>query len=434
MAARPTHDLLTAASSKALPLARLPTNTTTSKHAVHRWFNFIAGFSPELVRAAIELELPKTSGPLTLLDPFSGCGTAPLEARLQGFSAVAYEPHPFFATISEAKANSPAYWPDLEQIHDTIIAAVSHRTTHGITLSTPAKTFLGKMFHGNHLEYLCAARQALMDKGLSNNPLAILILSRILDHCCFSATDGIYKAPTSTKNALTPIDASKKVFATLKNDEQEARLSGGLVQILPSSSETMEELTSNTVDVVITSPPYLNNFDFAEMTRMYLYFWGIASSWNEITTRVRAKLIVNTTTALRGHKDIQDYYRKTLPKEVRFAADKSVNALADRRSIKPGKKDYNLLVYPYFSQMQNVLRETLRVLKTGSSFHMMVSDAALYGIHIPTPQWLAKIMVECGFMDVRCDLVRQRGHRWILNKREGSANGLGEYYVYGRAY
>ena len=64
---------------------------------------------------------------------------------------------------------------------------------------------------------------------------------------------------------------------------------------------------------------------------------------------------------------------------------------------------------------------------------MMISDAALYGVHIPAPQWLARIMTDCGFRDVECEIVRVRGQRWILDKREGSAQGLGEYYISSKA-
>jgi hypothetical protein len=151
------------------------------------------------------------------------------------------------------------------------------------------------------------------------------------------------------------------------------------------------------------------------------------------TDRVRSRLIVNTTTALKGHKDRQEAYRDTLPKEVRLAADAAVKILSHRRKEKAGKKEYDLLVYPYLSQMQQVLRETKRVMKPGAPFHMMVSDAALYGVHLSAPQWLAHIMSECGFRDVQCEMLRPRGHRWILEKREGAAQGLGEYYVFGRA-
>ncbi len=34
--------------------AKLPTNLTTKKHPVHRWMNFIAGFSPEFVSSCIQ--------------------------------------------------------------------------------------------------------------------------------------------------------------------------------------------------------------------------------------------------------------------------------------------------------------------------------------------------------------------------------------------
>ena len=436
MPTRSNLKILEAVSSPSVNFERLSTNTTTRNHAVHRWFNFIAGFSPELVQSSVGTWVSAPSIETRLLDPFSGCGTAPLAARLLGLSAVAYEPHSFFAVISEAKANSPSYWTDLPSIHSALAQGISRRDSHGshgIDVSQSAAAFLGKMFHKNDLFALYSARRELDERGFGAHPLAVLILSRILDYCCFAATDGIYKAPTSSKRALTPNEALDKVLGTLADDEYEAQLEGGPVLIYEKSSECMDELDDDSIDVVVTSPPYLNNFDFAEMTRMYLYFWGLASSWGDITTRVRSRLIVNTTTAVKGHKESQQAYRNTLPEKVRRAADIAVESLSMRRKNKAGKKEYNFLVYPYLSQMQQVLREIRRVLKPGASFHMMVSDAALYGVHLPAPQWLAQIMTECGFLDVQCEIVRARGYRWILDKREGSPKGLGEYYVFGRA-
>lgn len=420
-----------ASSASPVRVEQLPTNTTTRGHAVHRWFNFIAGFSPELVQASVAATNRPTSQ-LQLLDPFSGCGTAPLAARLLGVKGVSYEPHPFFAAISKAKANSPLYWPSLPKIKAAIAKGILNRDSPA-EISTSASVFLAKMFQEEDLLALLTARRELEEADLHQNPLAILILSRMLDHCCFAATDGIYKAPTSTKRAIAPKDAFDKVFGLLKEDEAEATLGRDLCHVHEKSSECMSELSDESVDLIVTSPPYLNNFDFAEMTRMYLYFWAMASSWGEITDRVRSRLIVNTTTALKGKKEQQDAYRASLPHEVMIAADAAVGALADKRKEKAGKKEYDFLVYPYLSQMQSILDESHRVLRSGAPFHMMVSDAALYGVHLPAPQWLAEIMKEIGFTDVRCEMVRSRGGRWLLDKREGSTNGLGEYYVFGRA-
>src|SRR5262245_54798597 len=53
---------------------RLPTNTTTHQHPIHRWFNFIAGFSPEFVHECCE-GVTSRDHLATILDPFAGCAT-----------------------------------------------------------------------------------------------------------------------------------------------------------------------------------------------------------------------------------------------------------------------------------------------------------------------------------------------------------------------
>jgi DNA modification methylase len=191
----------------------------------------------------------------------------------------------------------------------------------------------------------------------------------------------------------------------------------------------MSAVEARSVDVAVTSPPYLNNFDFAEMTRMHLYFWGICSSWREITAEVRARLIVNTTTALTGHRDVQAQYRARIADSLLPELDSIVSALARERRHRAGKKEYDLLVYPYFAQMTRVLLETQRCLSLGSTIHVVVADAAFYGIHVSTPQFLAAAMSDMGFKAVECIKLRDRGHRWILEKRDGSPTGLGEYHI-----
>ena len=44
-----------------------------------------------------------------------------------------------------------------------------------------------------------------------------------------------------------------------------------------------------------SSPPYLNNFDYADATRLELYFWGPVASWKEMCESVRSGMLVATT-------------------------------------------------------------------------------------------------------------------------------------------
>jgi len=38
-------------------------------------------------------------------------------------------------------------------------------------------------------------------------------------------------------------------------------------------------------------------------------------------------------------------------------------------------------------------------------------------------------MKAIGFSEIEIKLIRKRGHRWVLNKRDGAKEGLGEYHI-----
>lgn len=80
------------ASNKGLPL--------------HRWVNWIAGFSAGFVQQALELHLPVPSPEQVVLDPFGGVGTTPITAYLRGHSVLSYEINPFPALVQRAKLDA----------------------------------------------------------------------------------------------------------------------------------------------------------------------------------------------------------------------------------------------------------------------------------------------------------------------------------------
>lgn len=415
-----------------IPSHILPTNITTDRHPVHRWFNFIAGFSPEFVsKCIIDANLGDDS---LIVDPFAGCGTTLVEANVQGIRSIGFEAHLFLANICKSKLLIET---DIEIIHAIRddLSAIDPNEEILTEYSKASRKFLGKLIPEDSLIALVTACRKVESYTDKKYTMAYMILSRVLDLCSHSKTDGVYKAPTTRKKAQSYDEALETVCDTISEDllfSQFNRIKNR-AKILLQSSEDMSAIEKQSCDLLVTSPPYLNNFDYAEMTRMYLYFWSHAENWREITEKVRSKLIVNTTTALKGHKNRIWKYRAQIPQCVRDELDNYFNALSEKRKVKPGKKRYNYIVYPYFYQMANVLKSSHKALRNGATVHIIVSDAALYGIHIKTQEILASIMDAVGFHDIEVIKLRSRGHRWVLDKREGAEDGLGEYLIVGNA-
>jgi DNA modification methylase len=406
---------------------RLPTNTLSHKHRVQRWANFIAGYSVEFVEQCLAR---RNSDIDTVIDPFLGCGTTLVTAKNMGFSGIGFDRHPVFYNLAVAKLGNYKL-EDLDLVRSNLL-------THneGLIWSDDARTFLEKLFANEDLDKISKAAYAINKFTKRLKPLAIAFFLKSCEAACGSQTDGVYKAPTSLKKKIPFEKAVENAYLMFKEDidtcwYREHWSSQPDAKYFNKSSTNLSEVESSSVGICVTSPPYLNNFDYAEMTRMHLYLLGWAASWKEISMSIRNSLITNTTTALKGKKNNENQIeqRAALPKILLAELDEIVSDLEKERRTRAGKKEYDYLIYPYYSEIKQVLLELFRCLKNGGEVYWVVADAALYGIHIKTHLHTAEIMKDIGFQDVKVEFIRKRGHRWILSKRDGAEEGLGEYYL-----
>ncbi|MGQ0631599.1 MAG: DNA methylase [Sporichthyaceae bacterium] len=354
--------------------------------------------------------------------------TALVTANSLGLEGVGYDPHPFFHDIATAKVSTRSA-KDLELVAK-LLANVSSVADSSEIWSVDARKFLDKLINQESLAWLAGALMAEVDCPIRLRPLYRLIVTRLLEGAAGSKTDGIYKAPTTTKRSVDISEMTDRVLSQIRDDLRGMPSATAPSQLYRQSSECMHQLAPESVDICVTSPPYLNNFDFAEMTRMELYFWRYASSWREITDTVRGKLVINTTTAPTIERRRQSHWESHVPNDLAADLYEVRDALTFQRKQRAGKKEYDSLVFPYFAQMGAVIRETESKLKPGANFHMVVSDAALYGVHIHTEKYLARLMSYSGFEVKEIIRLRDRGGRWVLDKRQGSSEGLGEFHIH----
>ena len=203
-----------------------------------------------------------------------------------------------------------------------------------------------------------------------------------------------------------------KIIATYKNNT-ETKI------YMHDTREENKEIKSRSIDVVFTSPPYLNNFDYGESLKVFLYFWKIAKNWGEITKKVRKKAISSSTTyysesaylnkmpeEILGH-----HFMNKMPKVAEEIISK-VEQIASERKKKNLKKSFDILTPLYFKDMFLALNEIYRVMKEDALAFIVIGDSAPYGIHIPTDTLLGEMAVELGFSSYTLKPMRNRGIKW----------------------
>ncbi|MGY0287584.1 MAG: hypothetical protein ACUX7D_02275 [Candidatus Methanodesulfokora washburnensis] len=196
-------------------------------------------------------------------------------------------------------------------------------------------------------------------------------------------------------------------------------------QIYEADARKIDFIDAESIDFSFTSPPYLNNYDYADRTRLELYFLGWASSWKEISEKIRKKLIVSCTHQAKelGLKEglMPD---EEMDSEVRESLIKASEQLRKIKYTKGGKKDYDIMIVAYFNDMLKAMREMYRVLKDGAYYAMVLGDSAPYGVHIPTDEYLAKIGKSIGFKKAKIFVLRERGGKWNYVVKAGRRHGV----------
>lgn len=400
---------------------------------IHNWFTYPAGFSYKAVESSIRRNEMKQGQ--IIYDPFMGSGTTNLVAKKLAINTYGVEAHPFVFRIAKTKMN----WEiNRDEVNHAILDVESHvkrqkQRFNGldvqIFLGTEFPELVLKCYESSTLLDLLFIRNAVTQGNFSEGikDLFFVGLTSILRQVSTAATGWPYIAPNKQKTTSLNKNAIYEFSHQIKkmlNDIQLTILEANLGfrdsshHIYNSDSRyTQNLIPSSSIDHVFTSPPYLNNFDYADRTRLELYFWGEAKNWSDISENIRTKLITSATTQIARDDpryNLSEGLKEACPDVFAFL-QRAVRQLSEIRLTRGGRKSYDLLVSGYFNDMFLIILEVYRVLKPNTKAIFVLGDSAPYGIHIPTDDLIGKIGLSVGFSDYRIDVLRERGGKWKDN-------------------
>ncbi|RAQ97560.1 DNA modification methylase [Thermogemmatispora tikiterensis] len=386
---------------------------------VHRWFRYPAGFSALWVRQLLQRE--QSQGRRRVLDPFCGTGTVLLEAEYTGLEALGLEAHPFLVQVARAKLHWRADASLLPRAAAELVAMA--RELPATVEEVPE--LLVRCYQPETLQKLIQLQRAWLEQVLvwpaALSELTWLVLAAILRPCSSVGTaQWQYVLPSKTKAQVAdPFDAflarSELMADDMRYWQRQAR--SGKAEIRQGDARTCEGVPAGWAELVVTSPPYANNYDYADATRLELCFFGEIERWRDLQQAVRCHLIRSCTQHVSNLvKETNSLLADPLLSPLQPELPAVCARLEQERLQHGGRKAYHTMIAAYFLDMARCWQALRRVTATGGLICLVIGDSAPYGVHVPVEEWLGRLALASGFRSWRFEPLRARNVKWQNRK------------------
>lgn len=320
-------------------------NTQMHLHSLHP---YPARMIPQIPARAIELWSKKGD---RVLDPFAGCGTTLLEAVIRGRDAVGVDNNPVACLISSAKT---AYYSeeDVKCLKDFFEALDVMINSPDLIPSIPVYKNMEYWFAEEAIDELGKIRACIHTLKGKPRQMALCCLSAIIVRVSYQGSDTKYVRKAADFVPGSGIKGYKaKLKSAIKCIEEINEKKTGKAEILRADGRNLEGIGDSTIDLLVTSPPYLNAYDYHKYHRHRM-------QW--------------------------------IDGDVAFARDNEIGKhdTFTRKGATPDK---------YFEDMAQCFSEWYRVLKEDAYCLIVVGDAIVSGEPVPVGDRFVEMMNAVGF-------------------------------------
>ncbi len=392
-----------------------------------RWLKYKEGFSTELVRGLLARTNAKT-----LLDPFSGSGTAPLTAGSLGIRGTGIEIMPIGNLSAKAivAASNGLQSEQFIRASNDLINALSGEQYDAALLFRHVP-ITEQAFPERAERDLAKAREfiaGITDPSL--HTLLTLACVSVLEEVSYTRKDGQFLRwdPQSGRDVKpklhkpflpTLAQALRRRLDEIANDIPvlKERYGGADPKFVDGSSLTeLRKLPDASFDVVVTSPPYANRYDYTRIYALELAYLGYdAARLKELRQTLLSATVENRS----KRESLPQEYGDSPRLSKAFGMTDNQAALQEALQILKHDAD-NLsnrnvisLVENYFTEMALVVSELGRLVTPGANVFMVNDNVRYHGQEIPVDLILSDFAEQSGF---RCEAI------WTLNRGKGNSS------------
>jgi excisionase family DNA binding protein len=389
---------------------------------VHRWVPWIAGYSARFVEDAIRRYIPQDREPAEFLvmDPFAGVGTTLVTAYLRGHSVAGFEINPYAAKACELKLSVDRLAAqELESGIGEFRRAVCARVAAGeAPQSTPPKGFISRRpFFSPQVE-----RKVLLAwdhiSGIADADLRrcfeVALAAELVSFSNYSYEPSLGTRIGAGKREVADapvVDMIARKLAQMAHDVravQRAAPRWGQKRLFRGNLFEQETgLPAGSVDLVVTSPPYVNNYHYVRNTRPQLYWLGLTQSPDDLRAIEHGSFGKFWQTVRAGERVELEVPLPELQGQI--------EALRGRNAEKGtyGGNGWANYAATYLNDSLRLAQVLARVMKPGAAAVVVLGNSILQGIEFRTDALFGRICELCG--------LRLAGIELLRNKRTGTS-------------
>jgi len=413
------------------------------------WFKYREGFSERLVTYLLQEFKPQ---PGIILDPFSGSGASLFAANALNWQTIGIEVLPvgIFAT----KARILAHKIDVNAFKSIILQLnqINLLDYYDERYKFKHLKITNGAFSPENEDKLVSYISFCYNHVFAEDIQNILLYAAfcILEDISYTRKDGQYlrwdnrssrsqgKTQFNKGNILNFEDAIYKKLNQIVSDLVIDSIQLGLFDEQPvhqskncetikshlyqtSCLETLPTLEENSIDLVVTSPPYANRYDYTRTYALELAFLGCG---DEEVKHLRQTMLSCTVENHEKRNFLENYYSNLnryqdfLKIETTFqnqAALKEILIILEiyKKQGKLNNKNIAKMVHNYFYEMCFVIYELARVLKVGGIVAMINDNVRYAGEEIPVDLILSDIAEQFGL---------QTRYIWTLGRGKGNSS------------
>ncbi len=357
----------------------------------HRWYFFKEAFSPEIVRHAITETGCSTDD--LVVDPFSGSGTTALEAVSKGVYARGSEVNPFLAFVARAKLTTPPQ-SQLEAAADDMLRAArkgARSPLQGFSTFTCVHGLNKWLFNDTVLTAFAGAWGATVDVPThSRSAVRLALLGAAMDTCNAVRDGKCLRYRADWKKSVFDGPQFRAAFEarikTIIADVTSTPLEAGRAAIRVADSRYGGVAGTKKFKLCVTSPPYLNSFDYTDVYRPELFLGGFVRDMNDLR-RLRLS-------SVRSHVQV----KWSDPADQVFGShfEKAYLSISERVKRLWNRRIPTMLK-AYFEDMRGVLRSLHAEAHKDASIWIVVSTSAYAGVEVPVDLILADVGCQVGW-------------------------------------